>query len=68
MASEPPVLSGTKRPSAGQYMAINLINGRQTLQPQEVVPMKGYRGLGVPNHVLGLSGPPISLLIPYHAS
>ncbi|MCL4520354.1 MAG: hypothetical protein M1415_02000 [Firmicutes bacterium] len=49
-------------------MAINLINGRQTLQPQEVVPMKGYRGLGVPNHVLGLSGPPISLLIPYHAS
>ena len=55
-------------PSAGQYMAINLINGRQTVKPQDVVSMKSYRGLGVPNHVLGLSGQPISPLIPYQAS
>jgi len=55
-------------PSAGQYMAINLTNGRQTVNPQDVVPMKGYRGLGVPSHVLGLGGQPISPLIPYLAS
>lgn len=55
-------------PSAGQYMAINLTNGKQIVNPQDVVPMKGYRGLGVPNHVLGLSGQPISPRIPYPAS
>jgi hypothetical protein len=52
-------------PAGGQYMAINLISGRQTVNPQDVVPMKGYRGLGLPNHVLGLSGQPISPRIAY---
>lgn len=55
-------------PAAGQYMAVNLMTGQQTTNPQTVVPLKGYRGLGVPRYVLGLKGHRISPVIPYPAS
>ncbi|MCY0878171.1 MAG: hypothetical protein OWU84_04445 [Firmicutes bacterium] len=48
-------------------MAINLVTGEQTTNPQVVVPLKGYRGFAVPACVLGLSGPPISPQIPFPA-
>lgn len=52
-------------PSAGAYMAFNLVTGHSLVNTHQVVLMKGYQGLGTPSHVLGLSGSLISPNIPY---
>ncbi|PSR33996.1 MAG: hypothetical protein C7B46_07705 [Sulfobacillus benefaciens] len=41
-------------PSAGAYMALNLVTGRPIVSTREVVALKGYSGLTVPSHILGL--------------
>ncbi|AEJ39715.1 hypothetical protein TPY_1532 [Sulfobacillus acidophilus TPY] len=47
------VVVGT--PSAGAYEAINLMSGQTITNPAAAAQMKGYRGLGLPSHILGLS-------------
>ncbi len=46
------VVFGT--PSAGAYMALNLITGHPIVNLKQVVPLKGYTGLMAPDHSLGV--------------
>ncbi|AEJ40257.1 hypothetical protein TPY_2080 [Sulfobacillus acidophilus TPY] len=41
-------------PSAAAYEAVNLTSGWTLVNPEQVAPMKGYRGLGLPSRILGL--------------
>lgn len=52
-------------PSAGAYMALNLVAGMPVFSVREVVPLKGYAGLGAPPHILGLPTTGDSVTIPY---
>lgn len=52
-------------PSAGAYEALNLVTGRALYRARQVVPLKGYRGLAAPQHVLGLAGIQAPVAIPY---
>lgn len=52
-------------PSAGTYQMINLVTGQQTGNVSVVDPLKGYSGLGLPSHILGLPGTNDSTTIPY---
>lgn len=56
------VVLGT--PSAGAYMALNLVTGHAITNPQQVVPLKGYAGLTAPDHVLGLPGTTYPVTVP----
>lgn len=46
-------------------MAINLVTGQQTTDPSTVVALKGYSGLGLPSHILGLPETNYSTTISY---
>ncbi len=52
-------------PASGSYMALNLTTGQQTTNPSVINSLKGYTGLGLPSHVLGLPGTDYSSAIPY---
>ncbi|WP_219930721.1 hypothetical protein [Sulfoacidibacillus thermotolerans] len=51
-------------PSAGAYMAINLVNGQLITNTEEIVALKGYSGLQPPKYILGLPGTHYSIQIP----
>lgn len=52
-------------PSAGAHEAFNLMTGHVLSRLSQVVPLKGYRGLSAPAHVLGLPGTPYPVAVPY---
>ncbi len=52
-------------PSAGAYMALNLVTGHPIVSTREVVALKGYSGLTAPSHILGLPTTTYSIDIPY---
>lgn len=57
------VVLGT--PSAGAYMALNLVSGHPIVSTREVVALKGYSGLTTPSHIPGLPTTAYSVAIPY---
>ncbi|POB09706.1 hypothetical protein CO251_14490 [Sulfobacillus sp. hq2] len=52
-------------PAAGSYMAINLMTGQRTVNLSAVLSLKGYPGIGLPSHILGLPGTHYSPQIAY---
>lgn len=52
-------------PSAGAYMALNLVTGRPIVSTRELVALKGYSGLTAPSHILGLPTVTYPIDIPY---
>ncbi|WP_242939527.1 hypothetical protein [Sulfobacillus thermosulfidooxidans] len=56
------VVLGT--PSAAAYEAINLTSGRTIVNPEQAALLKGYTGLGLPSHILGLSHEEFPVSIP----
>ncbi|PSR27722.1 MAG: hypothetical protein C7B47_07615 [Sulfobacillus thermosulfidooxidans] len=56
------VVLGT--PSAAAYEAINLTSGRTIVNPEQAAQLKGYTGLGLPSHILGLSHEEFPVSIP----
>ncbi len=52
-------------PSAGTYMAVNLTNGAISTDPATINALKGYEGLGLPSHILGLPGTNFPTAVPY---
>nr|WP_243148208.1 hypothetical protein [Sulfobacillus thermotolerans] len=59
------VVLGT--PSAGAYMALNLVTGHPIVSTRAVVALKGYSGLTAPSHILGLPTATYPVDIPYGA-
>ncbi|MDP9727447.1 hypothetical protein [Alicyclobacillus tolerans] len=51
-------------PSAGAYMAINLMNGHLMTHTKQIVKLKGYSGLQPPKYILGLPGTHYPIQIP----
>jgi hypothetical protein len=56
------VVLGT--PSAGAYEAINLKSGHTIINPEQAAQLKGYHGLGLPAHILGLPQKDLPVRIP----
>lgn len=52
-------------PSAGTYMAVNLTNGAISTDPAIINTLKGYQGLGLPSHILGLPETNFPTTVPY---
>jgi hypothetical protein len=52
-------------PSAGAYMALNVMTGHPLVSTRTVVALKGYSGLTAPAHILGLPAAIYPVDIPY---